>query len=312
MSTGHRLQFCRILPRLTTTCVATALCLPVVFALCVRAEDPARVTRITTDGAFKQRPVWSPDGKQALFSRHRSGRIGLVLHVLDSREQKELTQGKLPQYDASWHPDGKTIVFTHVPQSGTQGDLDLYTAQVEGGELREMKKLVGNQGKLSHEEFPAWSPDGKRVAFTSTFEGNQEIYAVDPDGSQLARLTSDPAIDAHPAWSPDGRRIAFATNRWGDFEIAVMNADGSNLSRLTESRGLDDYPVFSPDGLQIAFTSNRDGNYEIFLMDLEGKHVRNVTRNESLENFPAWMPDGRLTFMSNRDGGFDLYSMRID
>lgn len=294
--------------RVDAACHAsTALCVLALIALFARADDAPRLTQLTTDGALKQRPVWSPDGKQAIFSRHRGGRIGLVLMNLDTRELKDLTPGKLPQYDANWHPDGKSIVFTNVPQFGTQGDLDVHTANVENGELKDLKKVAGNQGKLSHEEYPAWSPNGKRIAYTSTFEGNQEVYAIDPDGSQRTRLTSDPAIDAHPAWSPDSGRIAFATNRWGDFEIAVMNADGSNLTRLTESRGMDDYPVFSPDGRRIALMSNRDGNYEIYVMEVDGKHAVNVSRHEALDNFPAWMPDGRLTFMSNRGAGFDFY-----
>jgi TolB protein len=290
----------------------TAVWLIGLFATTACAGDVPRVVRITTDGALKQRPVWSPDGKQVLFSRHRAGRIGLVLFTVESREEKELTSGKLPQYDASWHPEGKRIVFTNVPQFGTQGDLDVHTAVLEAGELKESNPLAGNQGKLSHEEFPTWSPDGKRIVFTSTFEGNQEIYTINAEGMERARLTNDPAIDAHPAWSPDGTRVAFATNRWGDFEIALMNADGSNLTRLTTSRGLDDYPVFSPDGRSIAFTSNRDGNYEIYVISPEGTNVLNVSRNEALENFPAWTPDGRLSFMSNRDGAFDLYVVRAD
>lgn len=78
--------------------------------------------------------------------------------------------------------------------------------------------------------------------------------------------------------------------------------------RLTQSKGLDDYPAWSPDGRRIAFTSNRDGNLEIYLQPLEGLAI-NVTRNEAIDNFPAWTPDGRIGFVSNRDGGFDVYSL---
>src|SRR6185503_7811426 len=103
-------------------------------------------------------------------------------------------------------------------------------------------KFAGDHKKLSHEEYPAWSPDGKRIAYSSTYQWNQEIYIGAIEGGQHIRLTSDPALDAHPAWSPDGKRLAFATNRWGDFELALCDSDGDNVERLTESPGLDDYP----------------------------------------------------------------------
>ena len=75
---------------------------------------------------------------------------------------------------------------------------------------------------------PAWSPDGRRIAFTSERDGNPEIYVMNADGSGVTRLTYNDArdLDSFPAWSPDGRRIAFHSNRDGNFEIYVMNASG--------------------------------------------------------------------------------------
>jgi TolB protein len=268
------------------------------------AAEPAAPVRITHDGHLKQRPVWSSDGRQIAFTRHRGGKIGLVVMAADGSEEKTISTGKLPQYDACWSPDGLRLAFTHVPQSGTQGNLDVYLCKADGSEP---ELFAGDRGKLSHEEYPAWSPDGKRIAFSSTFEGNQELFVAEVGSNDRTRLTNDPALDAHPAWSPDGRKIAFATNRWGDFEIAVMDADGTHLTRLTESRGLDDYPVFSPDGRRIAFTSNRDGNFEIYVMDSNGKNPANATDHEAIDNFPAWTPAGQLAFVSNRAGGFDIY-----
>jgi TolB protein len=266
---------------------------------------PPEILQLTESRHFKERPVWSPDGRELLYTQHRAGKIQLVL-LKSGAAPLVVSQGELPQYDACWSPDGKRIAFSNVKQSGTQGDVDIYTA---ASDMTELKPLAVNQGKLSHEEWASWSPDGKRIAFTSTAEGNQEIYSVNADGGNRQRLTNDPALDAHPAWSPDGSKLAFATSRWGDLELARMDADGSNIVRLTESRGLDDYPAWSPDGRRIAFASHRDGNFEIYTVNLDGSEAINMTRNPGLDNFPAWSPDGRLTLVSNRTGGFEVYAL---
>jgi TolB protein len=92
-------------------------------------------------------------------------------------------------------------------------------------------KLTDNAARDNQ---PAWSPDGRRIAFTSNRDGNQEIYVMNADGSNEIRLTNDPADDAHPSWSPDGRRIAFHRTVLGHGQIHVMKADGTDVKRLTE------------------------------------------------------------------------------
>ncbi len=286
-------HICSIGTLLSTACTA------IVFA-----AEPTAPARLTRDGHFKQRPVWSPDGKQVLFTRQRGGRFTLAVMTADGSDEKIITREKFPEYDACWSPDGTRLAFTHVAQTVGQGNLDVFLAKADG---TDPQKFAGDIGALSHEEYPAWSPDGKRIVWSSTCDGNQELYIADIDGSNRARLTNDPALDAHAAWSPDGKRIFFATNRWGDFEIAAMDADGGDITRVTNSRGLDDYPVLSPDSKWLAFTSNRDGNFEIYVAAADGSNPQNVTRDESLDNFPAWTADGKLAFVSNRDSGFDIY-----
>ncbi len=267
------------------------------------AQSPA-VVRLTTDGHLKQRPVWSPDGKSLLFTRHQGATIFLHVLTLEDKTERRLTAGKDPEFDAVYSPDGKRIAFSYDKSSPNQGDIDVNTCLADGTEI---KVVAGTEGKLSHEEWPSWSPDGQWLAYSSTKDDNQEIYIVKSDGSEKKRLTSDPALDAHPAWSPDGKKIAFATSRWGDLELAMMNADGSDLVRLTKSPGLDDYPAWSPDGKRLAFTSNRDGNLEIYTIDPDGQNPRNQTQNPAIDNFASWTKDGRLTFVSNREDGFDVY-----
>ena len=269
------------------------------------AGDP-EWQRITNDGSFKQRPVWSPDGQKVVYSRHAGSTIFLFLRDLDTDQEERLTSRTDPEYDAVFAPDGLSLLFSFDKLSPNQGDIEVYRLLLADRSFTP----VATHKALSHEEWPSYSPDGKRFAFTSTRDGQQEMYTASIEGGDWTRLTSDPGIDAHPAWSPDGKWVAFATNRWGDNEIAVIQPDGSGLKRLTHSTGLDDYPSWSPDSSRLAWTSNRDGNFEIYVQAVDGGQPTNVTKSGSLENFPSWLPDGKLGFVSNKSGGFEIYTTR--
>jgi TolB protein len=273
------------------------------------ATPPTAWIRHTTDGHFKQRPVWSPDGARLVFARHHDDKIWLYLLEAATGAERRLTARDLPEYDAAWSPDGKRLAFSHVSQSGSQGDVDVYRVEADGTQI---EPLAANPEGLSHQEWAAWSPDGRQIAFSSTAPGNQEVMVASLDGGGLVQVTNQLGIDAHPCWSPDGRRIAFATDRWGGLEIAVMDADGANVVRLTHSPGLDDYPAWSPDGEQIAFVSNRDGDFEVYLVPAKGGKATNVSQSPTTDSFPAWSPDGRrLTFVSNPGQRFDIFSVEI-
>lgn len=273
----------------------------------VQSEGLPQLTKIVGGGEFKQRPSWSPDGKFVCFARYEGSKIQLLLKHLETKQERRLTNRDTPEYDASWAPDGKRLVFCAIAQSPGQGNLELCTVGVDDLTSRH---LIGDSGKLSHEESPAWSPDGKRIAFTSTREGNQEIYLIDADGQNLKRITQDPGLDAHPTWTPNGKQLLFATSRWGDLEIATVDPQGAQIQRLTHQKGLDDYPVCSPDGRTIAFTSLRSGDFEIYTMPRDGGLPTNVSNNPEIDNFPSWTSTGDLSWISNRDRDFSIYVMR--
>jgi TolB protein len=148
------------------------------------------------------------------------------------------------------------------------------------------------------DSYPAWSPDGRRVAFTGNL-GRFLIFVVNADGSDRRRLTPLGGNDACPAWSPDGRTIAYDNNRTG--EIDGMNADGSErhpLIRRTAS-----LPSWSPDGRRLAFVSG-DGRKlaltsgDIYVSRADGNRPRLLVRDGT---FPAWSPDGtRIAFLRNK------------
>jgi TolB protein len=274
---------------------------------------PGPLLRLTHDGLDKQRPSWSPDGRRLLFARHERGGMHIWQYVLDTKAPgavaRRLTERNDPEFNGSFSPDGAHILFAAVTVSGTQGNVDIAAINADRTGL---KTVFAGVGALSHQDWPSWSPDGSQFAFSSTHEGNQEIYTAKADGSGLFRLTQSGGIDAHPCWSSNGRSIAFATDRWGGLELAAVRPDGSDLVRLTKSPGLDDYPAYSPDGKWLAFVTNRDGQFEVYLASADGSGPLNLSRHPMRDTFPTWTPDGRgITFVSNRDGGFDLYTQTL-
>jgi TolB protein len=287
----------------------------VVLAGADEPVNPRRgpLLRLTRDGLDTQRPSWSPDGKRLLYSRHESDGARIALYVLDPAARtpapRRLTDRKAPEYNGVFSPDGTRVLFAGITLSGTQGNLDVLQVNADGTGL---KTLTDDRGKLTHQDWPAWSPDGRRFAFSSNHDGNQEIYTAAADGLDVVRITQSPGIDAHPCWSPDGRWIAFATDRWKGLELAAVRPDATGLVRLTQSPGLDDYPAYSPDGKLLAFVSNRDGQLEVYLAAADGREPVNLSRHPALDSFPSWTPDGRgVTFVSNRDGACEVYTQVV-
>ena len=132
------------------------------------------------------------------------------------------------------------------------------------------------------------------IAFSSTRDGNSQIYSTTRTGLTVTRLTSNAASDTDPAFSPDGTRIAFVSDRdGGDREIYVMDADGSNQTRITSNTGDDMDPAWSPDGTRLAIRRDIGSNNEIFLIDSDdGGNPVNLSGNAASDFNPEFSPDG--------------------
>ena len=192
-----------------------------------------------------------------------------------------------------------TPVPTPIQPPGGNGKI-AYASN--NSEIYVMEADGSNQTNLTNnpavDNFPAWSPDGSKIAFTSTRPPlGGGIYVMNANGSGLTRLTTG----FNPCWSPNGAKIAFSNNN----QILVMNANGSNATPLTNFT-LDSVPTWSPDGGKIAFTSRRLGNNnpEIFVIGTDGSNETNLTHNSSEDDSPNWSPDGTRIVYARADGIF--------
>ena len=154
----------------------------------------------------------------------------------------------------------------------------------------------------------------RKILFTSQRTGSGDIYAMNPDGSGVTRLTDHSAVDEEPAWSPDGTQIAFASRRTTlAQDVYVMNADGSNVRRLTTANGDDTAPAWSPDGSKIVFRSTRDGNFEIYSMNADGTGQTRLTNHSRADTSPSWSPDGsKIVFSRNTGSNSEVYVMNAN
>jgi dipeptidyl aminopeptidase/acylaminoacyl peptidase len=231
--------------------------------------------RLTSDASDEFDPAWSPDGRKIAFVRNDGGNRDIWAMNPDGSGQVRLTSDPASDRYPSWSPDASAIAFRSNRRPSTS--FDIWKMRADGSDAVQVTADSGLWGR-SLETDPAWSPDGRKIAFVSDRDGNREIYVANADGSSPRRMTDNPATDQFPAWSPHGSKIAFVSDRDGNEEIYVMSgSDGSGQTNLTADPAADRYPTWSPDGGKIAFRSSRAHAFDIFLMNPDGTGATPLT-----------------------------------
>jgi hypothetical protein len=186
---------------------------------------------------FSNPIAWSADGVHVATAVTKEDKSNLVLWNLHTRQAYNGPLGE----DPAWAPEGRRLAYRSCSEAG----WNISTLEIIGGyfDLESVQPLTsGDDGQ------PSWSWDGQQIAFVRTEEGNQDIYVMAVDGSNLTRLTEDPAIDTSPAWTPEGE-LMFRSLREGQWGLYMMEVDGSEQRRLLE---LSSEMEWQPDPLAIS------------------------------------------------------------
>jgi WD40 repeat protein len=204
----------------------------------------------------------------------------------------------------AWSPDGTRIAF----RNALVGAYGIYTANADGSDVHRL-----TEGR--NDSWPSWSPDGTQIVFSSTrsdpamsacIPGDDircptDLYVMDASGSNITRLTSDPAPEFDPAWSPDGDTIAFTGAGVGSdccwLAIWSVGADGSGAHQLAYAApdGSNFAPSWSPDGTQLVYLSGRSEQWWVYVSDADGAHER------AIAGMPFADDPGSLAYVEDAD-----------
>lgn len=225
-------------------------------------------------------------------------------------------------------PDGHFVAFLSERDIFS---INLFIADAETGEVIKSLKSPAKDPHMDALRFissaGSWSPDGRKLAFVTFAEGDNEISVLDVRSRDIERRFSVQGVTAitNPAWSPDGRSIAFAGLDGGISDLYVLNLDTDAVRQLTNDRYADLQPTWSPDGRYIAFTTDRGpggtdfstlsfGEQRLAIYDTQNDEIEVVRPFENaLHHNPQFSPDGRsLFFISDQDGFKDIYRLALD
>jgi Tol biopolymer transport system component len=217
------------------------------------SQIPLSVKGNNLPNEYLVKPAWSPNGEWIAFLNESGTRGDIYLIRPDGTDLRRLTDSNDISRDGNlvWSPDGKQLAYSAY----SDGNIEIYIMDVESAlQGATASRQLTDSPTRTWNLVTSWSSDGSRLAFSSDRDGNTEIYLMNLDGSNVVRLTNNPASDAQPAWSPDGKQIAFSSDRDGNVEIyvldveeALQSADDATVRRLTDRPGDDMGPVWKPE-----------------------------------------------------------------
>ncbi|MDB9822766.1 Tol-Pal system beta propeller repeat protein TolB [Deltaproteobacteria bacterium] len=240
--------------------------------------DGHNVEPITSDKSITLLPRWSPGGESIVYNSYKDGGLMLYIKEISSGEERKLSGREGLNTGACWQTDGEKLALT----LSHSGNPDIYSIDLNGKIIERLTDhwgidispsfspdgtkmaFVSNRSgspqiyvkdlqkgteerltfELNYCTSPAWSSSNK-IAFSGMSNGHFDIYTINPDGSNLRRLTQNNSNNEDPCWSPDSRYLAFSSNRENGYHLYIMNSNGQNQRRVSFINGEDTSPSWS-------------------------------------------------------------------
>lgn len=195
--------------------------------------------------------------------------------------------------------------IAYVTRAANRFTLRITDADGEGGQVA----LTSVEPIIS----PAWSPDGRELAYVSFELQKAVVYVQEVASGQRRAVANFRGTNSAPAWSPDGLHLALSLSRDGGTQLFSMGRDGSGLKRLTQSGAIDTEATYTPDGRSLYFVSDRGGGPQVYRMPATGGNAERVTFTGAYNISPALSPDGKTLAYVSRLGGnsFRLHTMDL-
>lgn len=311
------------------------------FAADAREGHLVNLRQLTFEGENAE-AYFSNDGTRLVYQRTpaEGGCDQIFTFDLATGEQQLVSTGTGRTTCSYFYPEGERVIFasTHAesemcpaPPDMSQGyvwavypSYDLWIADDDGGNLTQLTDTPGYDAEAT------LSPQGDRMIFTSTRDGDLDLYTMALDGSDVRRITDRVGYDGGAFYSPDGSKIVWRAHypeegpemddylrllgqgliRPSSLEVYVADADGSNVQQVTDNGAANFGPFFHPSGEKIIFSSNMDDptgrNFDLYLINVDGTGLERITYTDDFDGFPMFSPDGRyLVWGSNRNPSHD-------
>jgi TolB protein len=309
-------------------------------------EVHLRNVRKLTHGGENAEAYFSFDGRRLVFQSRRDGLRADQIFIMgaEGQDPRRISTGQGRTTCAFFLPGDQEVIFssTHgyspeVPPEPhrSQGYVwpiypyyAIWRARTDGTGLRPLFPPVVRPGeKVGYNAESTVSPDGKRIIFTSTRDGDLDLYTMSIDGTDLRRITRTLGYDGGAVFSPDSQWIAWrafhpvSEKEQADYrallqrgltrptrmELWVARADGTEARQITHNGAANFAPTFTPDGKHLVFSSNVDDpqrrRFELYRIGVDGTGLRRITYGREFDAFPMFSPDGkRLVWASNRNG----------